>query len=77
METLIDTIEKEMDEKKITGLSVVVSNSDGLLWSEGFGLANKKTKAAFTEQHIKYWISIKINHINSNHAPCRKRHGGA
>ena len=29
IEALINTIEKEMDEKKITGLSVVVSNSDG------------------------------------------------
>lgn len=52
IEALINTIEKEMDEKKITGLSVVVSNSDGVLWSEGFGLANKKTKEAFTETTI-------------------------
>jgi CubicO group peptidase (beta-lactamase class C family) len=52
IEALIDTIEKEMDKKKITGLSVVVSNSDGVLWSEGFGLANKKTKEAFTETTI-------------------------
>jgi len=52
IEALIDTIQKEMAEKKITGISIAVSNSDGLVWSEGFGLANKKNKTAFTETTI-------------------------
>ena len=52
IEVLIDTIHKEMSAKKITGLSIAVSDSTGLLWSKGFGLSNKKDKTAFTETTI-------------------------
>ncbi len=49
---LIDTIEKEMKAKKITGLSLAVSTSDGLVWAQGYGLANKKDATPFTETTI-------------------------
>ncbi len=52
IDTLIDTIEEEMDTKDITGLAISVSNSDGLIWSDGFGFANKKDKISFTGKTI-------------------------
>lgn len=52
IKTLIDTIQKEMKAKKITGISIAVSNSEGLVWADGFGMANKKSKTGFTEETI-------------------------
>lgn len=52
IELLIDTIEKEMKAKKITGISLAVSDSTGLLWTQGFGLANKKLDTEFTPTTI-------------------------
>ena len=49
---LVDVIQKEMAAKKITGISIAVSNSSGLIWTEGFGLAHKKNRTAFTETTI-------------------------
>ncbi len=50
--TLNDTITDEMKKKKITGLSIAVVDSEGLLWSEGFGIANKKEDRPFTDTTI-------------------------
>ena len=52
LEALIGTIQQEMQIKKITGLSLAVSNSQGVIWSEGFGSANKKTGEPFTGDTI-------------------------
>ncbi|NQT60638.1 MAG: beta-lactamase family protein [Bacteroidetes bacterium] len=52
IEVLIDTIQKEMTEKKITGLSIAVSDSTGTVWTKGFGLSNKKSGTEFTETTI-------------------------
>jgi len=49
MADLIAYIDTEMKTKKITGLSISVADSEGLLWSEGFGKANKKNDDAFTD----------------------------
>lgn len=49
MASLIDMITGEMKTKKITGLSIAVADSTGLLWSEGFGTANKKNDEPFTD----------------------------
>ncbi len=49
MAHLIETIDSEMKTKKITGLSIAVADSTGLLWSEGFGVANKKNNELFTD----------------------------
>lgn len=49
---LVESIRKEMAAKKISGLSIAVSNSAGLVWTEGFGLADKKEKTAFTDSTI-------------------------
>ena len=52
IETLIETIEEEMDEKDITGLSISVSTSKGLIWEGGFGFAHKKDNTRFTGETI-------------------------
>lgn len=52
MDQLVDIIQEEMAEKKITGLSIAVSSSDELLWSTGFGLSDKKSDTRFTEKTI-------------------------
>ena len=50
--TLVDTIHKEMKAKNITGISISVMDSEGLIWADGFGLADKKHKAAFTRDTV-------------------------
>jgi len=52
IETLIETIRQEMKAKKITGISLAVSNSEGLVWADGFGQADKKRKTGFTGETI-------------------------
>ncbi len=52
VDTLVDTIMKEMKAKEITGIALAVSNSEGLIWSEGFGLADKRGKIEFTGETI-------------------------
>ncbi len=52
MDSLRGTITTEMKAKKITGLSIAVSDSNGLLWSGGFGTANKKEDYSFTDTTI-------------------------
>ena len=49
MADLIGFIDTEMKTKKIEGLSISVSDSEGLLWSEGFGIANRKNDEPFTD----------------------------
>lgn len=49
---LVSIIEEEMHKKKITGISIAVANSEGLIWTEGLGLADKKEKTAFTDTTI-------------------------
>lgn len=49
MAHLIDSIDSQMRAKKITGLSIAVADSKGLLWSDGFGTANKKNNEPFTD----------------------------
>ncbi|RKX87745.1 MAG: hypothetical protein DRP58_02140 [Spirochaetes bacterium] len=58
MAHLIETIDSEMKTKKITGLSIAVSDSKGLLWSEGFGVANKKNNELFTDITISNTGSV-------------------
>lgn len=52
VQSLIDTITSEMRKKKITGLSIVVTDSSTVLWAEGFGLADKKAKREFSSDTI-------------------------
>lgn len=49
---LYETIKDEMKIKNITGLSIVVADSQGILWSEGFGLADKKEDRPFDDETI-------------------------
>ena len=52
MTALKNTINAKMKGKNITGLSISVSDSKGLLWSEGFGLSNKKNSIPFTDETV-------------------------
>jgi len=52
MASLIDTIHGEMKTKNITGLSIAVADSQGILWTKGFGTSNKKNDTPFTTQTI-------------------------
>lgn len=58
MTDLIEFIDSEMKIKKITGLSIAVADSNGLLWSEGFGVANKKNNEPFTDITISNTGSV-------------------
>ena len=49
---LYETIKDEMQAKNITGLSIVVADSKSILWSEGFGLADKKKNKPFNNETI-------------------------
>lgn len=49
---LKDIISEEMGRKKITGLSIAVADSQGILWSEGFGTAHRKNRSPFTRETI-------------------------
>ena len=51
-EALSSFILMEMRTKKIPGLSISVSDSSGILWSRGFGLARKSPKIPFTNTTI-------------------------
>ena len=50
--TLVESIREEMETKGITGLSIVVANSEGLIWEDGFGLSDKKNMTGFTGSTI-------------------------
>ena len=50
--SLIDTIKSEMKLKKMTGLSIAVADSEGILWSEGFGFSDKKAGKSFNDDTI-------------------------
>ena len=52
MASLRDTIKSEMKLKKVTGLSIAVADSEGLLWSEGFGFSDKKAGKFFNADTI-------------------------
>lgn len=43
-EFMTETIRKEMKKNKVTGLSVVLVDSDRTIWAEGFGYADLATK---------------------------------
>ncbi len=45
-------IQSEMKAKKIPGLSIAVADSASVLWSQGFGIADKSKKSAFTASTI-------------------------
>ncbi len=45
-------IRAQMKEKKIPGLAISVSDSSGVLWSQGYGLARKSGRIAFSERTI-------------------------
>jgi CubicO group peptidase (beta-lactamase class C family) len=49
MADLVGFIDTEMKTKKIEGLSIAVADSKGLLWTEGFGTANRKNDEPFTD----------------------------
>ena len=49
---LYEFIKTEMKSKNITGLAVSVSDSTGILWTEGFGFANKKEKIQFNSDTV-------------------------
>ncbi len=52
VETLVEMISNEMKAKKITGISLAVSNSEEVLWVDGFGLADRKSKTEFTGETV-------------------------
>jgi len=52
MAALTDFINAEMQTKNITGLSIAVANSEGLLWTGGFGWARKEGNVPFTDETI-------------------------
>jgi CubicO group peptidase (beta-lactamase class C family) len=49
---LIGTINAEMKAKKITGLSIAVADSNGVLWTEGFGAASKEKGIPFSTETV-------------------------
>ncbi|MBI9104629.1 MAG: beta-lactamase family protein [Spirochaetales bacterium] len=49
---LYEFISEEMDSKNITGLAISVVDSEGIIWSEGFGLANKREERPFSDETI-------------------------
>ncbi len=50
--SLINTIKSEMKLKKMTGLSIAVADSEGIIWSEGFGFSDKKAGKTFNDDTI-------------------------
>ncbi len=49
---LNELIMEEMNTKNITGLAIAVADSEKVLWSEGFGLADKKEDRQFNNETI-------------------------
>ena len=58
MRELYDTIDKEMKLKNITGLSIAVADSEQILFSEGFGLSNRKGRQTFSDETVSNTGSV-------------------
>jgi len=48
----LDTIDKEMKLKNISGLSIAVADSDRILYSDGFGFSNKREHRYFSDETV-------------------------
>ena len=52
MAALADFIHAQMSAKGITGLSIAVADSEGVLWTRGFGTSSKENNTPFTDHTI-------------------------